>query len=133
MFQYQELGRGDVDIAQYREAMPGVEIYPVIIKPSGWQFATPSNLSLVQAARQAAIRLPSSCRNGTCRACMCRLESGQVAYPGGRPGLSPDERDEGWILPCIAHAATPLVIIVPHARPLEKPANPSDVLTGARR
>src|SRR5690606_19860426 len=115
-------------IAQYREAMSGVEIYPVIIKPSEWRFATPSNLSLVQAAKQAAIRLPSSCRNGTCRACMCRLESGEVTYPASRPGLSPDERDEGWILPCIAHAATPLAIIAPHARPLEKPAHSSECL-----
>jgi len=113
--------------------MSGPEGHPVIIKPSGWRFTAPSNVSLVQAARQAAIRLPSSCRNGTCRACLCRLESGEVTYPASRPGLSPDERDEGWILPCVAHAVTPVVIVVPHARPLEKPARPSDVLTGARR
>lgn len=113
--------------------MSGVESFPVIIKPSGWRFVTPSNQSLVQSARQADIRLPSSCRNGTCRACMCRLESGEIAYPAARPGLSPDEKDEGWILPCIAHAATPLVIVVPHARPLEKPTQPSGLLTGARR
>jgi len=133
VFQYQELGRKGVGIAQYREAMSGVEIYPVIIKPSDWHFATPSNQSLVQAARQAGIRLPSSCRNGTCRACMCRLESGEVIYPAARPGLSPDERDEGWILPCVAHATTPLVIIVPHARLLDKPTKSSEFLTGARR
>lgn len=113
--------------------MSDVENFPVTIKPSEWQFVAPSNQSLVQSAKLAAIRLPSSCRNGTCRACMCRLESGRVTYPSARPGLSADEREEGWILPCIAHAATPLVIVVPHARPLEKPAPARDMLTGARR
>ncbi|RYF40147.1 MAG: 2Fe-2S iron-sulfur cluster binding domain-containing protein, partial [Comamonadaceae bacterium] len=33
-------------------------------------------MPLLQAAATAGLDMPSSCRNGTCRTCICRLESG---------------------------------------------------------
>ncbi len=113
--------------------MPEPESFPVVIEPSGWQFAAAPDVSILRAAALADIKLPSSCRNGTCRACMCMLGSGQVSYPLERPGLSRDERDEGWILPCVARAMSPLTIQAPKARPLDKPTAAPQMLTGARR
>lgn len=108
-------------------------VWPVRVEPQGWTFHAPAATPLVPAAARAGIRLPSSCRNGTCRACRCRLSQGEVAYGLERPGLSPDEREEGWILPCIARPLAPLVLQAPHARTLEAAAPPPAMLTGARR
>ncbi len=47
---------------------------------------------------------------------MCKLVKGAVRYTIDWPGISTDESDEGWILPCVAAAESPLVLHVPHAR-----------------
>lgn len=70
---------------------------------------------LMAAARAADIALPASCRNGTCRACICLLAEGRVTYRIEWPGLSADEKREGWILPCVAHAASDVVLRAPRA------------------
>jgi ferredoxin len=85
------------------------------VEPPGWCVRVPLDQPLMAGARAAGIELPSSCRNGTCRACMCRLVSGQVAYRIDWPGLSADEKHEGWILPCVAHALSDVIIEAPKA------------------
>ncbi|MET0382025.1 MAG: 2Fe-2S iron-sulfur cluster-binding protein [Burkholderiaceae bacterium] len=74
--------------------------------PAGRQFDARADESLLKAGLRARLPLRSSCRNGTCRACLCRLESGQVAYEIEWPGLSADEKREGYVLPCVARALT---------------------------
>jgi ferredoxin len=92
------------------------EICKVTVQPAGWVFpASPARALLASAAR-AGVVLPSSCRNGTCRACLCRLVQGQVRYSVEWPGLSAEEKQEGFILPCVAHPRTALVIEAPAAR-----------------
>jgi ferredoxin len=59
--------------------------------------------------------LPRSCRNGTCRECIAHLSHGRVRYRIEWPGLSADERSEGWVLPCVAVAETDLVLLQPRA------------------
>ena len=71
--------------------------------------------SLVEAAQAAGIRLPRSCRNGSCRACRCKLLHGQVHYRIEWPGLLAEEKAEGWILPCVACARSDVVITAPAA------------------
>ncbi|CAM5785201.1 2Fe-2S iron-sulfur cluster-binding protein [Rhizobacter fulvus] len=96
--------------------MIGVELPPafaVIVEPSGHRFDAPADVPLLRAAREAGLILPSSCRNGTCRACLCRLVSGRVRYTIEWPGVSADEKAEGFILPCVAIAESPLVIEAP--------------------
>lgn len=95
--------------------------FTVRIEPQGWTFAASDAVPLLQAARNAAIGLPSSCRNGTCRTCMCRLLSGQIRYQIEWPGLSSDEKKDGYILPCIAYAQSDLVIEQPRATALPLP------------
>ena len=71
--------------------------------------------SLLEAAQAAGIRLPRSCRNGSCRACRCKLLAGGVRYRIEWPGLLAEEKAEGWILPCVAlpddRSATGVVVI----------------------
>jgi ferredoxin len=84
--------------------------FPVVIDPSGLSFEAAANVPILQSAREAGVTLPSSCRNGTCRTCMCRLVSGRVSYRIEWPGLSAEEKVEGFILPCVAIPETAIVI-----------------------
>ena len=84
------------------------------IAPDGTALEAPASLPLLQAAELAGLTLlASSCRNGTCRSCICRLVSGQVMYRIEWPGLSRDEKREGYILPCVAYPVSDVVIELP--------------------
>ncbi len=91
----------------------------VRVEPSGKTFDAPDSLTLLEAAGFAGLRLPRSCRNGTCRTCMCQMKEGRVRYTIEWPGLTREEKAEGLILPCVAIAASDLVIDVPDAVEVE--------------
>jgi ferredoxin len=90
----------------------------VRLAPSGLAFDAEAGTTLLNAAEASGIELPSSCRNGTCRTCICRRLSGESRHTIQWPGLSADEKDEGWILPCVAEAVSDLSLEVPGARAL---------------
>lgn len=92
--------------------------YQVEIQPAGFRFEAAPDRTLLLAAEDAGIELPSSCRNGTCRTCLARAVSGRIAHTIEWPGLSPDEKIEGYLLPCVAEARSDLVLEVPDARSL---------------
>ncbi|WP_239024337.1 2Fe-2S iron-sulfur cluster-binding protein [Ramlibacter humi] len=73
-------------------------------------FDAPADRPLLLSAQEAGWPLASSCRNGTCRTCIRRLRSGAVVYRIEWPGLLAGEKSEGWILPCVAHPASDLVL-----------------------
>lgn len=85
------------------------------IEPLGREVVVEDGASLMEAAARAGIRLPSSCRNGTCRACLCRLVTGDVRYRIEWPGLAAEEKREGWVLPCVALADSDVTIEQPAA------------------
>ncbi|MED5618472.1 2Fe-2S iron-sulfur cluster-binding protein [Ideonella sp. BN130291] len=84
-------------------------------RPAGPVKALPGQ-SLLASALRAGVLLPNSCRNGTCRTCLCQLRSGEVRYSVEWPGVSREEKAEGWILPCVAQPLSDVVLQVPHAR-----------------
>jgi ferredoxin len=87
----------------------------VRIAPRGFEFDAAPGQTLLRAADAAGIELPSSCRNGTCRTCICRLRAGHVRHTVDWPGLSAEEKVEGWILPCVAEPLSDVVLEVPAA------------------
>jgi len=87
----------------------------ITLAGQGWSFDAEAPETVLQAAERAGVRLPSSCRNGTCRTCICQSNSGTVRYKIEWPGLSLDEKREGYILPCVAIATSDLVIEAPAA------------------
>jgi ferredoxin len=93
-------------------------VFRVTIEPQGWQFEADFDVPLLTAAERAGLRLPSSCRNGTCRTCLCRLRAGQVGYRIEWPGLSAEEKRDGYILPCVALAQSDLTLEAGAARQL---------------
>lgn len=90
---------------------------PFIIQfvPSTLSCTGDAATSVLHSAEAAGISLPSSCRNGTCRTCLCRMQSGSVRYLVEWPGLSSDEKRDGDILPCVAVPLSDLVLVAPYA------------------
>ena len=101
---------------------PGTATTPpprLTVQPAGWQVPVAPGQTLLRAALAAGVQLPSSCRNGTCRACICRLLSGRIGYQMDWPGLLAEEKAAGWILPCVAE---PLGDVVIDAQAASRPA-----------
>ena len=80
------------------------------VEPAGQQFDAWPHQPLLISAEQGGIDWPSSCRNGTCRTCICLLEAGQVRYEIEWPGLSAEEKQEGYVLPCVAYPCSDAVL-----------------------
>jgi ferredoxin len=80
------------------------------IAQSVQHFDAPDDRTVLQSMEAALITWPSSCRNGTCRTCICQLSSGSVRYTIDWPGLSANEKVEGYILPCVAYPTDDLML-----------------------
>ncbi|MBE0454723.1 MAG: 2Fe-2S iron-sulfur cluster binding domain-containing protein [Roseovarius sp.] len=80
------------------------------VQPDDQQFDAWSNQPLLLSIEQGGIDWPSSCRNGTCRTCFSKLESGQVRYEIDWPGLSSEEKEDGYVLPCVAYPCSDVVL-----------------------
>jgi ferredoxin len=85
------------------------KIYSVWLDPGAKPYRARAHQSLLASALEAGIELTSSCRNGTCRACIRQLARGHVRYRIAWPGLSAEEKAQGFILPCVAHPDSDLV------------------------
>jgi ferredoxin len=85
-------------------------VFHVTLLPQGRRFEARADESLLKAGLRALAPMPSSCRNGTCRTCMCRLESGEIVYEIEWPGLTREEKAEGLVLPCVARALSDVVL-----------------------
>lgn len=92
---------------------PDVTCYKVSLLPEAEHFDAPTDLPLLVSAEHAGLLLPSSCRNGSCRSCICRMRSGRVHYQIAWPGLSAEEKSEGYILPCVAYPLSDMLIELP--------------------
>lgn len=79
-------------------------------EPDGQQFDAWPEQTLLNSMEAGGIDWPSSCRNGTCRTCFSKLERGAVRYEIEWPGLSTEEQEEGYILPCVAYPCSDVVL-----------------------
>jgi ferredoxin len=93
--------------------------FSVTILAMDSRFESPADMPILLSAQDAGLRMPSSCRNGTCRTCMCRMISGSVRYDIEWPGLSAEEKKEGYILPCVAYATSDLLIDEPRTAAIQ--------------
>ncbi|MGO9512488.1 MAG: 2Fe-2S iron-sulfur cluster-binding protein [Steroidobacteraceae bacterium] len=83
----------------------------ISLSKSDRSFSVAPDQSVLDAALDAGLNLPHSCKGGNCGACRARLLQGEVGYPNGRPlGLSDSEVAEGLILLCQARAHSDLSI-----------------------
>lgn len=91
---------------------PNTPAFAVRLLPGGECFGAPAGQTVLASAEAAGLALDSSCRNGTCRTCICRLDAGRVQYRIAWPGLSAEEKAEGFILPCVAYPESDVVLQV---------------------
>ena len=63
-----------------QDANADAQIFTVTVQPTEATFQIAANQTILQAAERALIYPLSSCRNGTCRTCMSRVESGDVRH-----------------------------------------------------
>jgi len=74
-------------------------------------FSAAPDQSLLDAALDASLNLPHSCKGGNCGSCRARLLQGEIHYPNGPPlGLSAAEAAEGFVLLCQCYARGDLTI-----------------------
>lgn len=59
--------------------------------------------TLLEAAAEAGVHIPSACRQGQCGTCKTRLLKGQVRMTAEN-GLDPESRSLGFVLTCVGHA-----------------------------
>ena len=67
--------------------------------------------TLVQAARAAGLKAPSSCHLGQCGTCMARVTVGKAEMTNNQV-LTETEVAEGWVLTCQARPVTPTISVV---------------------
>lgn len=80
------------------------------LSPDSPPITAVSDQPVLLSALAAGVEMRSACRNGTCRVCIRQLRSGRVRYHIDWPGLSAEEKAEGYILPCVAHPESDLVL-----------------------
>ena len=107
--------------------------FTITLLPSQRSFASTGQNTILEAAALAGLRLSSSCRNGTCRACLCRLVDGTLQYRIDWPGLSADEKATGWILPCVALPTSDLIIDQVDFLEIPNPTDTADTKRGRGR
>ena len=65
--------------------------------------------TLLEAAEEHGVAIPSSCRQGQCGACKTRLLAGNVRM-ATEMGLDPYWRAQGFVLTCVGHADGPVTL-----------------------
>lgn len=85
--------------------------FKVTVQPSGHQFQVQAGQSVLDAALDAGIVLPYSCRNGTCSSCKGKVLEGDVdAGRAPEQLISAEEREQGFTLFCQAKPTSDLLI-----------------------
>ena len=79
-------------------------------EPDQLQVDAWSHEPLLLSLEMGGANWPSSCRAGSCRTCIGQIESGQVRYTMEWPGLTPEEHAQGYVLPCVAHPCSNVVL-----------------------
>lgn len=94
----------------------------ITVLPLGKSFEAGPDQTVLAAAIAADVGMPYSCRDGSCRTCICKAVKGYVTYSRAPAGLSKQEQAEGWLLPCMAIARSDMTLDAPEAAALAAPA-----------
>lgn len=77
----------------------------------GRTLPAPAHRTLLDSMQQAGLAWPASCRNGTCRICIGRVTEGAVRHGVEWPGLLPEEKATGAVLPCVAYPVSDVTLL----------------------
>jgi ferredoxin-NADP reductase len=82
--------------------------YRVVFAASQRETSTDRRTSLLETAEAAGVAIASSCRAGVCQSCRTRLTGGDADCRSDM--LDPDDRAQGFILPCVSWATADCVL-----------------------
>lgn len=86
------------------------ETFRVTLLPGGEAFNAAADETVLHAGLAAGVALAWSCRNGTCRTCLSHLREGRIEHRIPWPGLSAEEKADGFFLPCVAEPRSDLTV-----------------------
>jgi 3-phenylpropionate/trans-cinnamate dioxygenase ferredoxin reductase subunit len=114
-FSFESLAAEAVPEATVQDAAPAespdadAPQFSVSFAKTGREIACGAAQHVLDAARQAGVRLPASCTQGMCGTCKVRLVSGQVDMKHNG-GIRQREIDQGMVLLCCSKPLSDLVI-----------------------
>jgi len=91
--------------------LPMSQTYKVELSHKGEvsHFEVPAGVTVLQAAHDANVDLPSSCFAGVCTTCAAKIVEGEVSQEDGM-GVSAELQAEGYALLCVAFPKSDLKI-----------------------
>lgn len=113
-FAMQHYHQESFDFAELTETPPPVTAasgthFRVTFSKTNRVIECPADSFILDAARAAGLRLPSSCAKGLCGTCKSKMTGGQVAMTHAG-GIRQREIDQGQVLLCCARPLSDLVI-----------------------
>lgn len=82
--------------------------YEITFAATGRSVTSTGDHTLLEMAEAEGVAIPSSCRSGVCQACRTRVADGEVDCQSSV--LDPDDRAEGFILPCVSWPHSDVVL-----------------------
>ena len=81
--------------------------FKIQVQPSGREYQTEGDETLLQAAIRQGVGLPYGCKDGACGSCKSKLLEGTVVHGAHQPKtLTPEEEAAGFVLTCCARPQT---------------------------
>ncbi|MGI0479894.1 2Fe-2S iron-sulfur cluster-binding protein [Geminocystis sp. CENA526] len=74
----------------------------VIFQSTGKEVHGDNGITILDLAEQEAIEIDYSCRSGSCGSCRIKKLEGDIEYDGDPDALNDMDKEEGYILSCIA-------------------------------
>jgi ferredoxin-NADP reductase len=97
-------------VAPARKEPVGVAATTITFSISGVSGPLPADQTVLEAAEEAGVEIPYSCRVGICGVCVTRLLEGEVSM-AVETGLDPADKAQGFVLACQAKCTRgPLVV-----------------------
>jgi len=85
--------------------------FSITVMPSGKQFVTGPDETVLEAGLRQGIVLPYGCKNGACGSCKSKVVEGRIEQgPHQANALRPEEAAQGYALLCCARAGSDLVV-----------------------
>ncbi len=86
-------------------------VYQITVHHRGqtYRFPTSAEQTVLQAALEHGLELPSSCQAGVCTTCAGRLKSGSVTQVDAM-GIGPELKAQGFVLLCVAYPTSDLEV-----------------------